>query len=155
MNFQINALSETAFLALFKMNKTERVKHNIVKQIVTQANSTPCRISLKDAKIGDTVLLINYQHLAAATPFQASHAIYITAGATQAFSEKNTVPEMLQSRMISLRAFDRGHMMVQADIAQGQQIAEKIGQMLADNGVDYLHLHYAKQGCFAAKVSKC
>ena len=155
MNFKINALSPEPFQRMFNSSDAELSDNNIVKQVVTEAGSTPCRVCFKDANIGDMVLLLNYQHMAEATPFKASHAIYVTEAAKQAFPQINTVPEMIHSRMISLRAFDQQHMMVEADLAQGLQVAEKISQMLDDQSVDYVDLHFAKQGCFVGKATSC
>jgi len=155
MNFQIKALPPEPFEPLFKMSDAELLARNIVKTTVQEANSTPCRVSLTDAKIGATVLLLNYQHLKEETPFQASHAIFVSQAVEQAYPEKGTVPEVIHSRVVSIRAFDSQHMMVQADIAQGLQVAEKIHRMFSDQGVEYLHLHYAKQGCYIGEVTRC
>ncbi len=49
-------------------------------------------------------------------------------------------------------AFDAGHFLVNADAVEGSRLREVIPEMLEDRAVEYLHLHYAKPGCFAAKV---
>ncbi len=38
------------------------------------------------------------------------------------------------------------------DIAQGTELADLIERLLKIPAVDYLHLHWAKFGCYAAKV---
>ena len=44
----------------------------------------PCRVSLAEAKIGEALILCNFEHLAEILPCCASHAIYVCSGAVQA-----------------------------------------------------------------------
>jgi len=56
--------------------------------------------------------------------------------------------------MISLRAFDAGGMMVNADTADGVDVAAGIETLFGLPSTEYIHLHFAKQGCFAARVDR-
>jgi hypothetical protein len=111
-------------------------------------------VSLEDARVGETVYLLHYTHQAAATPFRASHAIYVREGVACAAVPPGEVPEMIRNRIISLRAFDASGMMVNADLAEGEVVATRIESLFQHPDTDYLHLHFAKQGCFAARVSR-
>jgi hypothetical protein len=53
-----------------------------------------------------------------------------------------------------VRAFDAAHMLVDADVVEGTALAPSIERFFADARVDYLHLHNAKPGCFAARVDR-
>ena len=66
----------------------------------------PCRVSLQDAKVGESVLLMNYEHQPAATPFRSSHAIYVREWASRAKPLENEIPGFLRKRVLSVRAFD-------------------------------------------------
>ena len=77
MNFQIKALPEFAFSSLFGMTDAELAEHNACRQIVTTKPGTPCRVSMADAEVGDTVILCNYPHQPAKSPYQATHAIFV------------------------------------------------------------------------------
>ena len=79
---------------------------------------------------------------------------YLLFGAKQAFPNLGQVPEVLQIRLISVRAFDEKHFMVNADVADGLRLHEVIPAMFKDPAVAYLHLHNAKPGCFAARVTR-
>jgi hypothetical protein len=72
----------------------------------------------------------------------------------QAFPAIGTVPEALETRLISIRAFDDKHHMVDADVVEGSSLSESIPAMLQDPRIAYLHLHNAKPGCFAARVTR-
>ncbi len=41
-----------------------------------------------------------------------------------------------------------------ADVGEGSRLSESIPAMLQDPGIAYLHLHNAKPGCFAARVTR-
>ncbi len=154
MSFQVSALPKCKFQQFFSMSDEELADHGAVRQTVNKKPGAPCRISLQDAEIGEEVLLVHYEHQTADTPFKASHAVYVRPAAEQAQPEAGEVPEVLRSRTISLRGFDAAGMMVQADLAEGRGLETAIGRMFAATDVQYLHLHYAKPGCYAARVDR-
>ena len=154
MIFQIHALAQAAYTDFFALSGDELKQSNIIKTIVDEEHSYPCRVSLADAKIGETVILVNYTHLDEASPYRASHAIFVRQHATQATPEVDSIPQMITRRLISVRAIDAEHLMLTADVVEGEELKQMIGNMLEDNKVQYLHLHYARPGCFAAKVTR-
>lgn len=154
MSFQIQALSPTQFEAYFLMDAAMLAKHKARKMIVAEHPGTPCRVSLADAQAGETVLLINYQHQPADTPYQASHAIFVREGVEQAKPAVNDVPDVLRRRLISIRHFDDTGMMIDADAVPGADLDAAIRRAFETASVSYLHLHYAKPGCFAATARR-
>lgn len=152
MAFQIQALDPQPFAALFAMSDADLAQANARRVIVTAHPGAPCRVSLSDAAVGDTVVLTHFTHQPAASPFRSSHAIFVRQGATQAQPQPNEVPDMLLIRLISLRGFDAQDMMVSADVVDGQNLAPAIDHAFCNPAIAYIHLHIAKQGCFAASV---
>jgi len=154
MPFRISALPKSQFEPFFAMSAEELASHGALRQTATKKPGVPCRISLTDAEVGEEVLLLHYEHLSVDTPFRSSHAIYIRPAAGQAQPGPNEVPDFFRSRVLSLRAFDAGGMMVEADLADGQELEPAIERLLAGAQVAYLHLHFAKPGCYAARVDR-
>jgi hypothetical protein len=154
MTFQITGLAPEPFIAYFNMTDNALRAVGACRMLVTEYPGTPCRVSLEDAQLGETVLLVNHIHQPAPTPYQASHAIFVRQGVSQHQPGIDEVPEVLSCRLISIRAFDRDHMMVNADVVAGGNLPEAIKEFFVDTLVDYLHLHNAKQGCYAAKVQR-
>ncbi len=103
-------------------------------------------------KPGETVLLLNYEHLPVPGPYRSRHAIYVREYADEYRPEVNEIPEVLASRLLSVRAFDASGMMLDADVVAGVAVARLIEQQFANPMVEYLHLHNAKPGCYAARV---
>ena len=61
---------------------------------------------------------------------------------------------MIRIRPISLRAFDEAGEMIGANLADGRELEPVIERLLADPKAAYLHAHYAKRGCYAARIER-
>ncbi len=114
----------------------------------------PDRIELRDAEPGESLLLLNYVHQPADTPYRAAHAIFVREGSTGAYDRVDEVPKMLRIRPISLRAFDDRDLMVDADLVDGSQLEAVILRLFTNAKVAYLQAHLAKRGCYAARVER-
>ncbi len=100
MGFQISALSVDEFSNLFDQDD-EVLSKNGVQRVVADSNfGFPCRVSLQDADVGESLLLMNYEHQPARTPFRASHAIFVRERASQARPAANEIPELLRKRLL-------------------------------------------------------
>jgi hypothetical protein len=60
----------------------------------------------------------------------------------------------LRRRTLSLRAFDARHEMTDADLVEGAQCEDLIARLFADRRVDYLQAHFARRGCYAARIER-
>lgn len=114
----------------------------------------PDRIEMKDAELGQSVLLLNHVCQPAKTPYRASHAIFIREGATQAYDAVNQVPESMRIRLLSLRAYAEDGMMLDADVVEGTAIEPVITRMFTDPEVSYIHVHNAKRGCYSGRIDR-
>ena len=154
MNFQISGLDEGLFQHLFGEVPEALSQYGVERMTVDSQPGYPCRVSLRDVEIGETVLLMNYEHLNALSPYRSSHAIFVHEGASRAIVDKNQIPEMLRIRLLSVRAFDAKGMMIDADVVDGHEVEPMIEGMLSIKSVSFLHLHNAKRGCFIARVDR-
>lgn len=154
MSFQIHSLPAEDFADMFALSDAELAEQNACRQIVQSKPGTPCRVSMADAEVGEIVILLNYEHQPARSPYKATHAIFVREAAPQAQLAVGEVPEVLRSRVISLRLFDSNHMMIDADVLQGEGLADAITAAFEKDQVSYAHLHNAKPGCFAATVTR-
>ncbi len=154
MSFQISALPAEPFRHLFGADEGELVARGAKRMIVDSVPGFPCRICLEDVGIGETVLLLNYEHLQTASPYRSRHAIYIREHAEEARPAPNDVPDQLRRRLLSIRAFDADDMMIDAEVVDGTDFEGHVETMLANPIVHYLHVHNAKPGCYAARVDR-
>jgi hypothetical protein len=154
MNFQISALNIDQFSHLFGQDREALARQGVQRIVVDNNPGYPCRVSLRDAEVGEKVLLMNYEHQPMPTPFRSSHAIFVRECASQAIPGRNEVPEMFRHRLLSVRAFDASGMMIDADVIDGERLESMIEHMLANKSADNLHIHNAKLGCYAALVKR-
>jgi hypothetical protein len=153
MSFRISGLAAEPFEHYFTMDDTDLAQAGAVRRIADSKPGFPCRISLTDADVGDEVLLINFEHLPTDSPYRSRHAIYIRRNESR-FQAKDEVPAMLRTRLLSVRAFDDAGMMVGADVIDGNDIEQVIAAQFDNPQASYLHIHFAKPGCFAARVDR-
>jgi len=153
MGFRITGLPASEFADLFSLSDEALRARRAIRKVADASLSYPCRISLTDAEIGEEVVLVNYEHQRADTPYRASHAIYVRRG-EETFDAVDAVPDQLRRRILSLRAFDASGMIVDADLVDGRALEDSIAKLLADERVAYLHAHFAKFGCYAARIER-
>lgn len=154
MNFRITGLSAAEFKHLFGLPESELAAMAIKRCVVDKQPGFPDRIGLTDVEIGETVLLLNHVCQPAINPYRASHAIFVREGATITYDAVNQVPDSLRIRVLSLRAYDRNDMMIDADVVEGTLVEQVILKLLANDDVSYIHVHNAKRGCYAARIDR-
>jgi hypothetical protein len=154
MAFRISGLCAEPFKGLFGLPDQELASLGIKRYIVDQQPGFPDRIEMKDAQVGQSVLLLNHVCQPANTPYRASHAIFIREGATQTYDAVDQVPEAMRIRLLSLRAYAEDGMMIDADVAQGTAIEPIILRMFENPAVRYIHAHNAKRGCYSGRIDR-
>ena len=154
MNFRITGLSPTAFHPYFGLPDDELESLGIKRYVVDAKPGFPDRIEMVEAEIGETVLLLNHVCQPAMTPYRASHAIFVREAAKKAYDAVNHIPQSMRIRLLSLRAYDASGMMLDADVVQGTAIESVIVNLFRNAGVSYIHVHNAKQGCYAGRIDR-
>ncbi len=154
MSYRISGLPLADFEPLFGLDDETLRARNVVRMTADEKPGFPCRVTLEDAEPGETLLLLNYEHQAAATPYRSSHAIFVREAARAEAIFENEVPQSLSGRLLSVRAFDADGMMVDADCIEGPALEPVIERLFGDSRTAYLHVHNARRGCFAARVDR-
>lgn len=154
MAFRITGLAPEPFQSLFGLPDQDLASFGMKRYIVDSNPGFPDRIEMKDAELGQSVLLLNHVCQPAKTPYRASHAIFIREWATQAYDAVDQVPESMRIRLLSLRAFNDDGMMLDADVADGIVIEPVVTRMFANPEVSYIHVHNAKQGCYSGRIDR-
>jgi hypothetical protein len=154
MSFRITGLDPTPFQSLFGLADEALARRGIVRVTSDSVPGFPDRIELRDAAPGETLLLLNHVHHDVANPYRASHAIYVREGASRPYDETDAVPACMRERLLSVRAFDASGMMVDAEVVDGHALEDAIERLFAKPEVATLHAHYAKRGCYAARIAR-
>src|SRR6185369_17595515 len=106
MSYVVTGLPLEEFRPLFGLADAALAARGVQRRVVDSPVGFPCRVTLEDARVGETVLLMNYEHQPADTPYRSSHAIYVREGDHPTRRDVDAIPPALAVRpYISLRAF--------------------------------------------------
>lgn len=153
-SFRFVALPFEPFAPFFEMEDAALRAAGARRMVVEEKPGTPCRVSLEDAEIGETVVLLPFPHHDVASPYRASGPIFVRSGARRATPAPGEVPLLFRHRLLSIRGYDGAGTMVAAEVAAGAELEAVLHRMLSDAEVAYLHVHNAKPGCFACRVDR-
>jgi hypothetical protein len=154
MSFRITGLSSEPFRHLYGLSDQELARHQARRCIADESPGYPDRIEMREAKRGESLLLVNYEHQPVETPYRSRHAIFVLEGATQTYDRIDEIPEVLERRLISLRGFSHEGMIVLGDVVEGLELGKAILRFFEKSKVAYIHAHNAKQGCYAARIDR-
>ncbi|MFO1187205.1 MAG: DUF1203 domain-containing protein [Alphaproteobacteria bacterium] len=98
------------------------------------------------------MILASFAHQPAATAYHQAGPIFVRRGVARWAPAPGEVPPALSRRMLSIRAYDAAGNVVDADLADGREAEALIARLLARADTDYLHAHYARRGCCAARI---
>lgn len=154
MTYRISGLEPSKFAHLFGLGDDELASLGATRMTADKKPGYPCRITLDDAEVGETLILVNHCSHGGDNPYRASHAIFVNECAAEPAFYRDSVPPALERRILSLRAFDSAGMMIDAALAQPGAADEVIRGLLADPEVDHVDAHNAIRGCFAARIER-
>jgi len=153
MTYRITGLDPAPYKPLFGLSDDELAARGAVRMTVT-GPTFPCRVSLTDRAIGESVLLVNHVSHDVANPYRASHAIFVTEADQEPAEYVDRVPPVFEPRVLSLRGFDGDGMMVEAILTQPGEADAGIRRLFANPDIATVHAHNATRGCFSARIER-
>lgn len=154
MSFQVSALPLEMFVPFFALDDAQLSARGAKRYVADRRPGFPCRVSLTDAEPGERVVLLPFTHQDANSPYRASGPIFIREAARQALPGVDEVPELFRSRLLSVRAYDTQALMVDADVVDGPELETAIARLFSNPLVSYLHVHFARPGCYACRIDR-
>jgi hypothetical protein len=153
MTYVVRGLDPAPYRRLFGLPKDELAEQGVVRMAVDDP-TYPCRVSLTDRAEGESVLLVNHVSHDVANPYRASHAIFVTEADEAPAECVDRVPPVFETRVLSLRGFDRDGMMADAILTQPGEADAGIRKLFANPAIESIHAHNATRGCFSAKIER-
>jgi hypothetical protein len=154
MTFHIRGLDAEPFAKLFQLDKADLHAIGAQRVVADAPDLYPCRIALKRVEKGEELLLLNHAHQTTPTsPYRAAGPIFVSRSATTG-TYRNEMPPMLRDRLLSLRAYDANAFIVDAEVAEGEEVVHLIERFFADPKVAHVDAHFARRGCFAARIER-
>ncbi|MGD0192008.1 MAG: DUF1203 domain-containing protein [Rhizomicrobium sp.] len=154
MDLRYRGLAAAQFSHLFGLTDTELERRAIRRMVAATKPGFPCRVTLEDAEPGERVLLLPYDHQPALSPYRASGPIFVREAMFDTFDQAGPPPPVFSARQLSLRAFAGDGMMVDADLVEGAQAEPSLNRLFDRDETAYVHVHFAKRGCYACRVER-
>jgi hypothetical protein len=154
MTYRIRGLEPALFEPLFDLDDATLAARGMRCMRADAPVGFPCRISLEDAPVGEPVLLLPFTHQDSRSPYRASGPIFVRRGRQAAAEFIGELPPYLTRRPLSVRAYDTADEMIDADVVDGNAAEALIERYLALDAAAYLHIHFARRGCFACRVDR-
>ena len=154
MSYILRGLEPALFQPLFDLDDATLAARGMRRMRVDAPIGFPCRVSLEDAPVGEEVLLLPFVHQDSRSPYRASGPIFVRRGRHEARRIAGELPPYLTRRPLSVRAYDAADEIVEAEVIDGAAAEPLIEDYLARADVSYLHVHFARRGCYACRVER-
>jgi len=154
MTYRIQGLAPENFAHLVGLGDDELAAYNAMRVTASSDRGFPCRVSLEDAKAGETLILLHHTSHDTDTPYRSAYAIYVRDAVDAPALYQDEIPPVFEGRPLGLRGFGSDGMLRNALLALPGDADAKIRDLLADPVVAYIDAHNAAHGCFAARVER-
>jgi len=153
MTYMIKGLPVERFAPLFALTDAELAAHG-ARRVVADDASFPCRVSLADAAVGETLILLNHVSHDVEGPYRATHAILVREHADEVAPLVDETPPVFTRRTLSLRGFAANGDLVASRVSLPGEHDRAIRELLSDARVDHIDAHNAGHGCFSARIER-
>ncbi len=114
----------------------------------------PCRQCLRDAEIGEALMLVSHDPFIVDSPYRSRSPIFLHEQTCAPPGDIDGLPDQLTRRQLSVRAFDGDALMVDAAVIDGTALDEQLRRFFADAATTEVHVHNATRGCWATSVTR-
>ena len=125
-----------------------------VRYVADAQPGYPCRQCLRDAEIGEALLLVSHDPFVVDSPYRSTSPIFLHERTCTPPSEAGGLPIQLTGRQLSVRAFDGGAMMLDAAVIDGMELDDQLRRFFDDDATEEVHVHNATRGCWATSVTR-
>lgn len=154
MTYKITGLDPSNFAHFIGLSDEELDRQGAKRVTATADRGFPCRVSLDDARAGETLILLHHVSHDVATPYRSAYAIYVRENADQPAVYEDRTPPVFEGRPLGLRGFGADGNLKNALLALPGEADEKIRELLDDPAIAYIDAHNAAHGCFAARIER-
>lgn len=114
----------------------------------------PCRQCLRDAEMGEALVLGAHDPFTVDSPYRSRSPIFLHEQSCTPPIDVADLPVQLTGHQLSVRAFDRDAMMVDAAVIDGVCLDDQLRRFFDDDATSEIHIHNATRGCWATSVTR-
>ena len=153
MTYRRAGLAPAPFPPLSPLAAAAHAERNARRVTAAADRGFPCRVSLEDARAGESLILLHHTSHDVATPYRSAYAIYVREEAQRSEYIDET-PPVFAGRPLGLRGFDGEGNLREARLALPGEADGAIRALFANPAIAYIDAHNAAAGCFAARVER-
>ena len=153
-SFRLAGLDPAPFAPLFLLDDAGLAARGMARRFADADHGFPSRVGLEDARRGDELLLLPYEHQPAHSPYRASGPVFVRRDARRRVLAPGEVPPYVAERLISLRAYDAAHLMVDAEVREGGAVGDWLENVFRRGEIAYVHLYNARRGCYSCLAER-
>jgi hypothetical protein len=155
MSFQCRGIDPQPFQPLFLLSDDELARRGAIRVVADAPDAYPCRVALERVREEQELLLVHYAHQPnPASPYRAGGPIFVSRDAREPAHYRGELPPAFRDRLLSLRAYDREALIVDAEVAEGDEVLALIDRFLNRPDVAHVDAHFARRGCFAGRIER-
>jgi len=154
MAFILSGLDPVEFQDVLRRSDADLQANGMRRMRVDKVGSFPCRVSLEDAPLGEEVILLPYVHQPTDSPYRASGPIFVRPAARAPVRIVDAIPPYLSTRLLSVRAYNSRDEIIDAEVVPGDTAEATFHRLLANEAAAYLHVHFARYGCYGCRVDR-
>ena len=154
MTYSISGLPLAEFAPLFGLDDAALAERGARRVTADADRGFPCRVSLDDARAGETLILLNHVSNPSDGPYRAQHAIYVRENAGEPAPFVDRTPPVFAGRTLSLRGFTAEGDLAGFKLASHEEHDRGIRDLFDNPRIDHIDAHNAAPGCFAARIER-
>lgn len=153
MSYVIKGLPRERFVPLFALSDADLIARG-ARRVVADDDSFPYRVSLRDASVGETLILLNHVSNDVGSAYRASHAILVREECEEVQPLVDAIPPVFTARTLSFRGFDASGDLIASRVSAPDEHDRAIRDLLSNPAIDHIDAHNAGHGCFSARIER-
>src|SRR3546814_6401388 len=143
--FRIKGLPREACTKYVAMKPAELAEAGARRVIADAGRGFPCRITLEDARKGESLILLHYVSHDVVNPYRTAYAIYVRETAEEPEPWIDCLPPVFAGRPLSLRGFDGEGMLRDAKLAAPGEAEEEIRALFENPQIACIPAHRSEE----------
>jgi hypothetical protein len=113
-----------------------------------------CRHCLRLTEPREGFLLLSHSPFSSRQPYAERGPIFIHERDCARYDREGDYPEEFPHKAVVLRGYDAADEIVGAEYVGDRDVAEVIGELLADQRVAYIHARNSTYGCYMFRIDR-
>jgi len=121
--------------------------------VIAREEIGPCRHCLRYSVPGERVVLVSFSPFEIRNPYKEVGPIFLHADGCRPYAGTG-LPEAFAKKPLALRAYDYEQNIYRPEVVVDETQEQRIGSLLADEKVAYIHVRSFTSGCYLFRIDR-